>query len=255
MIELSRDDAHILRPMFGYTHFTPLRSFLDGCMGRAWADRADSPACARITIGDVNFLAGDPDAECAFELVGHVPSGRDAVGFIFVPENNRWAGLVFKCYGNAARHVTRYALSCGVFQEDRLAEYAACLPDGYSLEPIGEELYRQCLDSPMRDLCSLLDSAKDYLRRGIGFAAVKNGRIAGGASSYSVYKGGIEIEVDVGEEHRRLGLATACSARLILECLERGIRPNWDAANPESMHLALKLGYVFSHEYEVCGVF
>ncbi len=33
-----------------------------------------------------------------------------------------------------------------------------------------------------------------------------------GASSYSVYKGGIEIEIDTSSEYRRRGLATACGA-------------------------------------------
>lgn len=41
----------------------------------------------------------------------------------------------------------------------------------------------------------------------------------------------------------RRGLATACAARLLLACLERGLYPSWDAANPASAALAEKLGY------------
>ena len=37
-----------------------------------------------------------------------------------------------------------------------------------------------------------------------------------GASSYTVYDGGIEIEIDTRPDVRRLGLALACGARLIL---------------------------------------
>ena len=55
-----------------------------------------------------------------------------------------------------------------------------------------------------------------------------------GASSYSMYTGGIEIELDTKEEHRRKGLALAVAARLILECLDRGLYPCWDAANLQS---------------------
>ena len=55
----------------------------------------------------------------------------------------------------------------------------------------------------------------------------------------------------VDEAHRRRGLATACAAGLILACLDRGLFPSWDAANPESVGLAQKLGYRFSHEYPV----
>ena len=61
--------------------------------------------------------------------------------------------------------------------------------------------------------------------------------------------GGIEIEIDTKEECRRRGLALACGARLILECLDRGLYPSWDAANLDSVRLAEKLGYRFDRAY------
>ncbi len=71
-----------------------------------------------------------------------------------------------------------------------------------------------------------------------------------GASSYSSYQGGIEIEIDTREDCRRKGLASVCGARLVLECLNRGMYPSWDAQNLWSVGLAEKLGYHFSHEYD-----
>lgn len=47
----------------------------------------------------------------------------------------------------------------------------------------------------------------------------------------------------------RQGLAFACGARLILECLQRGLYPSWDAQNEGSLALARKLGYHFDHAY------
>ena len=75
------------------------------------------------------------------------------------------------------------------------------------------------------------------------------GRIVSGASSYSRYDKGIEIEIDTEKAHRRRGLATAAGAALILECLSRGLYPSWDAQNKWSVALAEKLGYHFDHEY------
>ena len=46
-----------------------------------------------------------------------------------------------------------------------------------------------------------------------------------------------------------MGLATALSASLIVESLSRGLEPHWDAANPESCKLALKLGYTSAGSY------
>jgi hypothetical protein len=45
-------------------------------------------------------------------------------------------------------------------------------------------------------------------------------------------------------------VATALSAALLLECVRRGLRPNWDAANPESCALAEKLGYTPAGSYD-----
>ena len=85
---------------------------------------------------------------------------------------------------------------------------------------------------------------------------LKAGQIVAGASSYTRYKEGIEIEVDTVESERKKGLATVVCAALILRCLDEGLYPSWDAQNMNSVHLAEKLGYEFSHEYtayEVSG--
>ena len=77
----------------------------------------------------------------------------------------------------------------------------------------------------------------------------KDGEIVSGASSYSSYVRGIEIEIDTREDYRRRGLAYICGAKLVLECLGRGWYPSWDAQNQWSVALAEKLGYHFDHEY------
>ena len=85
---------------------------------------------------------------------------------------------------------------------------------------------------------------------GLGFVALRGEELLAGASSYSSYPGGIEIEIDTRKDQRRQGLARACGARLMLECLERGLFPSWDAANKTSAHLET-LGYRFREEYVV----
>lgn len=88
-----------------------------------------------------------------------------------------------------------------------------------------------------------------YKELGLGVVAMNDGEIVAGASSYSRYEKGIEIEIDTREDHRRKGLAYACGAKLIIECLKRDLYPSWDAQNKWSVALAEKLGYQFSHEY------
>ena len=88
-----------------------------------------------------------------------------------------------------------------------------------------------------------------YAEYGLGFCVLNDGNIVSGASSYYFYEKGIELEVDTHPEYRKQGLATACCSRLILSCLQRGLFPSWDAHTTTSLHLALKLGYHFSHAY------
>ena len=100
-----------------------------------------------------------------------------------------------------------------------------------------------------QDLVSQFRDYEMYKKLGIGFAVLKGKSLVAGASSYARYREGIEIEIDTKEEFRRNGLAYACGAKLILECLDRGLYPSWDAQNPASAALAEKLGYHFDYEY------
>ena len=102
-----------------------------------------------------------------------------------------------------------------------------------------------------RDLCSAFDSPGECCRRGVGVAALHDGVPVAGAGSYSVYRGGIEIEIDTRADHRRKGLAAACGAALILACLDRGLYPSWDAIDLRSAALAEKLGYHRGEPYTV----
>ena len=121
---------------------------------------------------------------------------------------------------------------------------------------IGRHIYEACLnDGWSRDLVSAFGSYESFSAHGIGCAVLFGNTIVSGASSYSYYSGGIEIEIDTRADFRRRGLALVCGARLILECLDRGLYPSWDAQNLGSLSIAKKLGYEFSHEYPAYEIF
>ena len=97
--------------------------------------------------------------------------------------------------------------------------------------------------------CSQFSTFNDYKIRGIGFAILHLGEFICGASSYTVYDEGIEIEIVTRQKYRHRGLAVICASKLIIECIKRGLYPSWDAANLESVALSEKLGYHFDKEY------
>ena len=167
-----------------------------------------------------------------------------------VPENEAWCALIEECFPNC-RRVTRYAIRKDTkFDRDALEKYLETLPGDCELRRIDSELYDLCLTDPeTADFVSCFESKEKFLELGRGFVVLRNGRIVSGASSYSRYHEGIEIEVDTVKEERQKGLARVCCAALILQCLSEGLYPSWNAHNPVSVHLAETLGYEFSHEY------
>ena len=72
----------------------------------------------------------------------------------------------------------------------------------------------------------------------------------GAAYSSLVSSQGIEVSLFVEEAYRRQGAATAMCCKLLLDCLTYNLRPNWDAANQESVKLAEKLGFVYLDSYD-----
>ncbi len=238
-------DAHgmaRIAPLFSHVQETLIWSCLQGQMGVAWADDRTEPVCAQILTGDFCFFAGDAQNAEAQALLRNLPRP----GLILVPTDAAWEQALLKTYGERLQRLRRFAVKKepDVFDRERLRQYAGRLPAGFALAPIDARLYEQTgRERWSRDFCSQFSGWEDYRTRGLGFVALWNGTPVSGASSYTVYHGGIEIEIDTRRDFRRRGLATACAARLILACLERGLYPSWDAANPGSLALAEKLGY------------
>ncbi|MDO4328968.1 MAG: GNAT family N-acetyltransferase [Lachnospiraceae bacterium] len=229
---------------------TMIWSCLQGVMGSIYMDEEEHPKSAMALLGDFCFLAGEPSRE----LAEFRPKGRNKDFLIIVPENEAWAALIEACYGQRAKRTIRYAIQKekDVFNQEQLERAVQALSPEYTLELINEKLYQQCLiQNWSRDLVANYESYEQYRKLGIGVAALRNGIMVSGASSYSSYQGGIEIEIDTKKEFRRQGLAYVCGAKLILACLERGWYPSWDAQNLWSVALAEKLGYHFDSEYPV----
>ena len=174
-----------------------------------------------------------------------------------VPQHEGWSEMMAAVYEDHAVQRERYATrkDPDAFDREVLMQYSRQVPEAYEIRMIDEELFSQILLLDWaQDLCSQFSGYADYASRGIGAAVVRDGVVVSGASSYTVYRGGIEIEIDTREDERRKGLALACGARLILECLDRGWYPSWDAHNQGSLALAKRLGYQFDGAYPVYEV-
>ena len=236
------DDTSKVESLFEGWQETLIYSCLQKIMGKVYVTDPEKPLSASAFVGCFVFFAGKPD----LELVKNKPCGF----LIMTPQNTEWAELIEKAYPDAKK-ITRYAIKKDTsFDTEALKKNLELLPDGYELKSIDEELYDKCLEHPVTaDFVSSFESKEKYLEYGRGIVILKDGCIVSGASSYTRYKEGIEIEVDTFEPERRKHLALIACSALILNCLEEGLYPSWDAHNLNSVHLAEKLGYEPDHEY------
>ncbi len=60
----------------------------------------------------------------------------------------------------------------------------------------------------------------------------------------------IELYIVTHPDYRRREFATGLSAKMIEYCLEKKIEPHWDVTNPDSVKLALKLGFSDPEPYK-----
>ena len=237
-------DVNKIAPFFEGWEETLIWSCLHGCMGYAIADNNEKPSAALITVGDFCFLAGTPN---------HILVAQ-ATAPIIIPRNKEWGKVIESVWKDGVDKGLRYAIKKepDVFDSNKRIEYSNSLPSVYQLKLFNRKIYLDSLSEAWsKDFCSQFADYNDYNKRGLGIAIILQGKVVSGASSYAVYKGGIEIEIDTNPEFRRKGLATACGARLILECLKRKLYPSWDAHDLRSVALANKLGYHLDSCYTV----
>lgn len=241
MIYELNDTSRVMNLFEGWEE-TLIYSCLQKVMGKIYVTDLENPKSAFAFVGCFGFFAGEPN----MDLLINKPAGFA----ILIPQNEAWAKMIEECFPTSKR-VIRYAIKKNtVFDTDLLKRYISMLPIGYKLKRIDADIYDKCLENPVTaDFVSAFSNKEQYLEMGRGMVITKGDSIVSGASSYTRYIEGIEIEVDTVPSERRKHLATIVCSSLILNCLDEGLFPSWDAQNLNSVHLAEKLGYEFDHEY------
>ncbi len=234
--------------MFEDLDSSVILSCLQGHMGTAWVDDLENPRVAQITVGIFVFYAGDPSLKEAEELLVNLPDYTLAI-----VKTDEWKNRIETVHKGSVEKFQRYKFENNPKHLDRnhIQNLLSTLPEGYELKKIDAALVKEpSLHELSEDFISQFDSAADFIDRGVGFAILNEGQVVCGATSFSIYDDGIEIEVATHPDHRRKGLATIVSSALVLDCLDREIYPCWDAGNSESSILAGKLGYVLEGPYD-----
>ncbi len=253
MVELGREKRQSIRALCEGNREVLVRGAAEGTMGRVWTPGLEDASYCLVGSGDFAFLLGlPPKGPRALDLKSQLYQSA-ARAFIY-PENEMWEQWLLQEFDGQLRRVTRYALKKDEhhFDQDRLKANVKAVPQGIRIRRIDERLYHLAMKEEWsRDLCSNFEDYKHFSACGFGYGAMKIHKLVAGCSAYGVSEGMMEIQVDTRKDFRRQGLALACSSAFVLECLQKELIPNWDAANQQSVELAEKLGYVFEREYQV----
>ena len=244
MIAIDRKDRGKLAELFQAYKWNYLAdAILEGAMGRAIADEVDEPHAAVLQAPNLqlSIVGGDAGHPSAREYIEGLPKHS---ALFFGAEG--WEELVQSIHGGKLIEMPRYAFTSEALDLEHLRSLASRVPDGYRLVQMDLDLAQRLGEEKSRfaeDHMVNFDSPEDFIARGFGFCLLHGNQIASVATTFAVCHKGIEIQINTREQHQRKGLATVVAAHLIMHSLEKGLDPNWDAANESSVGLAAKLGY------------
>lgn len=237
-----------LTAMFEGLDSAILLSYLQGHMGTAWVDDVVNPSVAQVVVGIFVYYAGDASAKEAVELLHNLPDYTLAI-----VHTDEWKKKIERVHKGHNEKFQRYRFRKNPQDLDlqRLRDFQSALPSEYVLKKIDSKILGSASFHELsEDFVSQFNDLDDFLERGVGFCILHKGEEVCAATSFSIFDTGIEIEIATHPEYRRKGLATVVASALMLYCLENSMYPSWDAANPESLNLAKKLGYVMDCEYD-----
>lgn len=251
MIELNYNEMHQIRHLFQNMEDATIYSCLDGYMGRGFTDDAKNPKAAFVYLGAFLFVTGENLTMEHVAFIDEIMKMTKNYRLIVVSDYTGCASLLEEHYKENFRKINRYRLIRNEFDKGKLNEMIGQLPGEYKIHSIDHDWYDRVLEEKWcRDFVSNFNTKEDFINQGIGYIITYGDKIISGASSYSVYKEGIDIQITTHEDFRNKGLAQIIGAKIIVECLDKGILPNWDAANLTSARLAERLGYTYAGPYD-----
>jgi len=219
---------------------------IEGQLGKVFVDDLARPTGYCLTVGSFWYFAGE-----ARSLGGHQLMQRFPAYNILMPSPPAWVDCARELYGDQLKTFSRHSLSGAHLSADHLTRLLEASPQRARILPLSLDLARQVTEKPDNYLdLSDFDSVADFSERGVGYVALEQEKVMGVAYSSLVCSYGIEVSIYVDKAYRRQGVATALGSQLLLACLQQGLRPNWDAANPESVKVAEKLGYTYLESYD-----
>ena len=248
-VKKNKKDLSVLFKDFQW-NFIPT-SILEGSMGEVLVDDPDNPQTAILSIPEfkISFLGGEANREVVEDYLNDLPFFAT---LMFGSEE--WPQELKTIHPDRWLVMPRFAFSSDSLNIEYLKGLKNKISDRYRIEKINLEIATLIMNEKTEITEEQLfgfESAEGFMKRGMGYCVFEGEEMVSIGAAGVACKKGIEIQINTAKEHKKKGLATAVAAALIIDCLEQGIDPNWDAATEISAGLAKKLGYTENGRYLV----
>ena len=253
MILVNVDEREKYLNRFSACEDACILSAVSGMNGDMYIDNEADPRLFVINVSDYTFIAGDPETESISECLSFV-DGLHKEDYNIRCVDKELEAVVESFFKDRISPYSRFATERTFKYMDPEALKANTRKPGpeFSFAFIDRALFEKCKKTEwMHGFVVSYETYEEFEKTGLGVMILKDGEPVSGASSYSSYPGGIEVEIITREDHRKKGLARAAGSALILECMKRGLVASWDAAHEKSLELAKSLGYRFLYEYKI----
>lgn len=214
------------------------------------ADNSTNPNVALAFLSGCIIYGGNPKYESAKDLIHYLEFQP-----LILPVTEAWGNLIKDVQADKVKTNSRYYFPFSSLDQKILYSIELDTSNDFRLVKI-EEQHAEKLKEELGEEYHIyhFSSFKEFVNKGCGYCIVKGDEICAATIAAVRSKNQIQIQVNTKEKYRHMGLATKTSAALLRYCLENEINADWDAANPISRKLAMKLGYKQSIPYHVLSI-
>jgi hypothetical protein len=217
-------------------------SILEGQSGKqisVMVNDLETPEVVLLRYGIFGILTGNADHPDAEKLLRSI-----SLPCAIQPSPEPWNRLLQKTYAGNIHEIERFSFSHHHIDIDHLKDIISKHEHSNAVIKIDLETARS-MENDAWNKYHLVNynSSEDFVKSGFGNAIKLNGLVASACSAALRCSEGIELNIITLPAFRNKGLALIVAAHTMLQTLENGLIPHWDAANQSSVRLAMRLGY------------
>jgi hypothetical protein len=228
-------------------------AILEGQAGPGITIKVDdlaNPSAVQLQQGSFTVFAGSPDKQVATAFIEQL---KTPCGIQPSPAN--WWQWIREAYPERTVIIQRFSFSHHELNREGLQALIDNHPLQHTLRKIDLPAAQLlCHDEWGKYHFMNYHSPEHFMEKSTGYCSMEDGRVAAACTAALVCSKGVELNIITHPDFRKKGLATLVAASLIVDVLEQGLIPHWDAATELSKNLALKLGYTLLGNYDMLVV-